>query len=780
MAPNLRSSSRATPHNSRPSTPIASHSASEFFDSSRPRKQRRTGRHSRIGVEILDTSRENTAEPQPLGQLSSHKTNVDQKLYSRHLDAEMSVNGKLSIDQLIANSNWDEPTLRESQPSYKDYTWSNAWYGQNAALSSMRPLGHLPSAADKRKAGIKVPKQIKEAKEHRKVAKKDASQENLISESNTPVATSDPASLPTFTSTEYDVEKLRSVVQVALRVAEEAGNRAVSQGLRRLWDQGSTDPFALSILDSVMRKNPDSDQKAVFKTVMRDAYKRSNPADSAVAPEPVSRSLSTTSVSSLSSTKSTGPKPMGTPTTGTAPLTRGRKRGRDSELLLVSSSMVDEAAPQSVHVGEVLDHEEQEDLASIAKRTRRDNFPIVAREKSSMDSSFDESEPEVPDENTSSERAAARDGSQENRDYCHQCQTSGSLLCCDGSAVGSCKPPEGQWFCPTCEVRLSFKSLVKNLGQSEQEFQLPHSIRHYYQGVQSGKGGVYQQVATNLRSGPHGRGRREGRAEQEYLTRQFDAKGKLIVCIACGLTSNGTRPMIQCDYCPCWWHIDCTDPPLPGPPKQLHPSDKTYHNWMCPNHIDHELYVVHTENGSYAGKSRIRRPRNPRVIDIDILPEDSEVEELQETESQGIVYRVSEQGVKLNFIERVKRENLDFDICVAGAERYRKYASKKLDELVERAAEFYQSAAPQILSNTEAEASILGSRSPADREAIANLVSFATQDRDIPKIPSDRVTPLIDALLASSEEGAPHAPTELESLQALQELISRRIGTLQK
>ncbi|QKX57893.1 uncharacterized protein TRUGW13939_05013 [Talaromyces rugulosus] len=809
MAPNLRSSSRATSNNSRPSTPITTLPASEFTESARPRKQRRTGRNSRIGIEILDDSRDNTAEPQPLGPSSTYKTNADKDLCNRKLDAEMSVNGKLSIDQLIANSDWPEPTMRDPQPSFKDYPWSSAWYGQNPALLSMRPLGQSPSVADKRKAGIKIPKPVKEAikevKDLKKGSKKVVSQGNLVSGSDTPVTIADPTSLPIFPSKEYDVEKLRSVVQVALRVAEEAGNRAVTQGLRHLWDQGSSDPFALSILDSVMRKNPDSVQKAMFKVVMRDAYKSSILSKDALVPALVNRSLSTASASSLSSAKSAEPKATETPAIGT-PVTRGRKRARDSEVLPAPASNTDDAADQKQQVDEAMD-EEVEDAASIAKRTRRDNFPEITRESrirsslsadSSSDSSFDDSVVEVRktrNRRRSTKTAAPRDEGPENNDNCRQCARSGNLLCCDGCVNSyhfSCldppldpaNPPEGQWFCPSCQMRNSFGSLVQTLEQEEHDFQLPTNIREYYQGVQTGKGGVYQQVATNLRSGPHGRGRREGKAELEYMTRLFDAKGKIIVCVSCGLTSNGTRPMIQCDYCPCWWHIDCTDPPLSNPPKQLHPSDKTFHNWMCPNHIDHELHVNSSDNETYTSKSRIRRPRNARVIDVDILPEDSEVEELQETESQGIVYRVSEHGVKLNFIERVRIENVQADVRAAGAKMYSDHACKKLDELVERATEFYKSAAPQISSDIEAAASILSSRSSADREAIANLVSFATQGSDTQDsqpqpIQPDRVNHLIDALLASSEVGAPRAQTELESLEALKELITRRIGTLQ-
>ncbi|KKA17279.1 PHD finger domain protein, partial [Rasamsonia emersonii CBS 393.64] len=289
-------------------------------------------------------------------------------------------------------------------------------------------------------------------------------------------------------------------------------------------------------------------------------------------------------------------------------------------------------------------------------------------------------------------------------------------------------PPEGEWFCPSCVTRRSFGSLLNNLSREPQrDFQLPAGIRDYFQGVRTGQDGVYEEVATNVR--PRPKGNRSGRYDESYLCRLYDSKGRLIVCVACGQTSNGKRPIIQCDYCPCSWHMDCVDPPLAIPPNQKHGSDKVYHNWMCPNHIEHELYVVHMDNSGYAGKTRIRRPRHPRVIDVDVLPEDGEAEKLEEQESQGIVYRVSERGLKLNFIERVKRENLEAEIRSAGAAQYSAHARKKVDDLVDRATAFYEAARPQAPLLADAESAILSSRSAADREAIDNLVSFANQNR---------------------------------------------------
>lgn len=37
-------------------------------------------------------------------------------------------------------------------------------------------------------------------------------------------------------------------------------------------------------------------------------------------------------------------------------------------------------------------------------------------------------------------------------------------------------------------------------------------------------------------------------------------------------------PLVQCDYCPLLFHMDCLDPPLTA-----YPTGR----WMCPNHIQH-------------------------------------------------------------------------------------------------------------------------------------------------------------------------------------------------
>lgn len=106
---------------------------------------------------------------------------------------------------------------------------------------------------------------------------------------------------------------------------------------------------------------------------------------------------------------------------------------------------------------------------------------------------------------------------------------------------------------------------------------------------------------------------------------------------------------------------------------------------MCPNHADQELAHVKL-SATVAGKAairkspsiqpeliksnrtfRTRRPKKAKVIEIglrrgfknngliEIEEERSEEESEIEKEMSGVVYRVPEKGIKLDFIDQVKR-----------------------------------------------------------------------------------------------------------------------------
>ena len=103
-------------------------------------------------------------------------------------------------------------------------------------------------------------------------------------------------------------------------------------------------------------------------------------------------------------------------------------------------------------------------------------------------------------------------------------------------------------------------------------------------------------------------------------------------------------------------------------------------SWMCPNHIDQELQALESSvqtsariQPSNGGTHKVRRPKNARIVDtalrrgfvnnglIEIENEPTDDEDDVEKEAFGVVYRVPERGVKLDFIDRVKR--YEVDIC---------------------------------------------------------------------------------------------------------------------
>lgn len=154
-----------------------------------------------------------------------------------------------------------------------------------------------------------------------------------------------------------------------------------------------------------------------------------------------------------------------------------------------------------------------------------------------------------------------------------------------------------------------------------------------------------------------------------------DSRGKTVLCYHCSKSSQGhpTRPIIQCDYCSESWHLDCLDPPLANPPARSW-DGKKIHDWMCPLHADQELRKVDARLLVPRRKVHVRRPRNPKVVDvaltrgfrnngvIDVLDEDSDdsdsefyEEEMAEEANEPIVNRVPMKTIKLDFINKIKK-----------------------------------------------------------------------------------------------------------------------------
>lgn len=132
----------------------------------------------------------------------------------------------------------------------------------------------------------------------------------------------------------------------------------------------------------------------------------------------------------------------------------------------------------------------------------------------------------------------------------------------------------------------------------------------------------------------------------------------------------GQREIIPCDYCDLHWHLDCLDPPLAAAPRKII-NGKAKSGWMCPNHVDTELQNLQGPSTPsrtaqpVTGRSyKVRRPKHPLFRDVAMrrgFRNNGLIEILNESESEsekiisGVIYRLPENGIKLDFISRVKR-----------------------------------------------------------------------------------------------------------------------------
>ncbi|KAI9832674.1 MAG: hypothetical protein M1819_004259 [Sarea resinae] len=360
----------------------------------------------------------------------------------------------------------------------------------------------------------------------------------------------------------------------------------------------------------------------------------------------------------------------------------------------------------------------------------------------------------------------------DNDDLCSACGGSGYLLCCDGcdrSFHLTCLDPPldpkalpESWFCYICEAKKSpppkrprglFAALDANLEKKNPvAFHLPREIREYFEGVKTGEEGEYEEAVTQKSSRT-----RPGYDETPDLLKLKDSKGKSILCFRCGKSALSHQEIIPCDFCSLQWHLDCLDPPMANPPPRA-PNGKNRHRWMCPNHIDHELLTLDLsvresiQNGTASGIGRthkVRRPKNARIVDTALRrgfvnnglieienDESSEAEEFHDQEEFGVVYRLPELGVKLDFIDKIKRTR--------PREKHPSNVYPATARLAERKLRADAAAEMRLRSD-------LNKRSFIDRKAALNLAQIASAQDDL-NLGANEVENLINTLIAESPE----------------------------
>ncbi|RVX66983.1 hypothetical protein B0A52_09197 [Exophiala mesophila] len=422
----------------------------------------------------------------------------------------------------------------------------------------------------------------------------------------------------------------------------------------------------------------------------------------------------------------------------------------------------------------------------------------------------------------------AESGTEDNDELCYSCSGEGILLCCDGctnSFHHAClEPPlnpdhevEGSWYCPSCAANRAPEEATPTgilglvLGQIDKTipkaFTLPLDVRDYFEGVRTGEEGEYEEVALPRTQNNLTKMNRAGFIEEPNYKELRDSKGKLIMCYLCGHTSQG-RDIIPCDFCPARWHLDCVSPPLAIPPRRRG-DNKPGSSWKCPLHVDHDVASfsrqAEAEPGSLGRVPKLRRPKNaipldvpfPRgfknngIIEVELMPDTVTFDRTKQEVMDGKIYRVPEEGIRLDFIDRVKKswyEDQSFPRQM-NAEKHIRSKKYRPDNLVlhhppteyvvkMKEPDFWTGSQALAITETARANANLRSRSFREQQTVLNLAELSQQG--INGFSGDALAELTNSLISEAppEVADSMEISELEQLLQLQDLVSKRLALL--
>lgn len=89
-------------------------------------------------------------------------------------------------------------------------------------------------------------------------------------------------------------------------------------------------------------------------------------------------------------------------------------------------------------------------------------------------------------------------------------------------------------------------------------------------------------------------------------------------------------PLIQCDYCPLLFHMDCLEPPLTAMPLG---------RWMCPNHIEHVVVSTAVALQSSAGTAGVWTGSVESIVSS-FVPEFTIMSQMRVSADQPTQFRV--------------------------------------------------------------------------------------------------------------------------------------------
>ena len=372
---------------------------------------------------------------------------------------------------------------------------------------------------------------------------------------------------------------------------------------------------------------------------------------------------------------------------------------------------------------------------------------------------------------------------------------------------------EGQWFCPQCQAKRN-----KNVKESRgilgkivtrvqtiipKAFALPTEVRDYFDGVRTGEGGEYEEFGQ-ARTQTGMKMNRAGFFEEPNYKESRDGKGKLMTCYQCGKSANN-RDLIPCDFCEHKWHLDCLDPPLAVPPRRRI-GDKVNATWRCPLHVEQDLAGMGRQAeaapGDLGRHPRPRKPKNGRpvdvsmprgfqnngVIEVDFIKD--EMPGIKDIAMNGGVFRLPEMGIRLDFIDRVKKSWFEDESFARLAGRppkmkqrqYRATGSPlyhKPDHQVYKMEDpdyFTGAQAVSFTKTAEANAKLRRKTYP-EQQAALNLVDLAN---NTPGYNPDSIADLTNTLISEAPQSAQLAIQQGEkgTLLQLQQLLQRRLNIL--
>lgn len=156
--------------------------------------------------------------------------------------------------------------------------------------------------------------------------------------------------------------------------------------------------------------------------------------------------------------------------------------------------------------------------------------------------------------------------------------------------------------------------------------------------------------------------RRKPAASKKQTEEAFDfhrvrnADGSAVLCHMCNKATTSNRPMAQCSVCSLNWHFDCVDPAI-----MVMVNPRT---WRCPAHVDDVPIGIAAQLGPAHKRRKIkgsepiehsyaRGMKNNGYVEIENDDSsDDDDEAFKYSRSYGHTFRLSEKGIKADFLER--------------------------------------------------------------------------------------------------------------------------------